>query len=101
MSFSKSPRLSPYLIKQSLISIYAKEKSKIEQTLQLQKDTKGFFSITLDAWTASNSLEFLGITIHYLDDNFKIHSTLLYVETLEEKHFGVYLASTLIKVLKK
>lgn len=46
------------------------------------------FALTLDIWTASNQNAFLGVTIHYINKQFKYLSILLTIEELTVKHSG-------------
>ena len=55
------------------------------------------FSITFDGWTASNQNQYLGIIIHYIDNDWIMQSKLIGMEHLEEKHFSTYLLNMLNK----
>ena len=49
------------------------------------------FSVTLDTWTASNQDEYLGITIHYLNSEWVLHSKLLIMQDIEQRHSSKYI----------
>ena len=48
--------------------MYDRKKCEIMKNFQRHYETGGRFSLTLDAWTASNSSPYLGITIHFIDE---------------------------------
>lgn len=48
--------------------LYAAVKKRIEQDLKKIQ----FFGMTTDGWTASNSNKFIGVTVSYIDDNWKL-----------------------------
>lgn len=52
----------------------------------------GKISITLDAWTSKNSLAFLAIRGHWLDQNWNYHSKLLDFAHIEGDHKGFSLS---------
>ncbi len=45
-------------------------------------------SFTLDAWTSSNYIPFLGITAHWISDNWKLKNTIIDFVKLEGPHSG-------------
>jgi hypothetical protein len=51
------------MIKRELDSLYLIKKIQIQDELKDQVNTKGGFSLTLDAWTAINQDAYLGITM--------------------------------------
>ena len=61
---------------------------------------KSKFSLTFDCWTADNQKEFMGITIHYINKDWKLISRLIDMELLEEPYTAEYLARVLDYVLK-
>ena len=61
------------------------------ELLQLCNDYAAQFSITIDAWTASNQDEYLGITIHYLNNEWILNSKLLIMQNIKQRHSAKYL----------
>lgn len=59
------------------------------------------FSITLDVWTARNALSFLGVTMHYIDNNWNKCDLLLELKPLRCDHTGENLSKILIEILEK
>jgi hypothetical protein len=51
------------MLKTELELLYNNSKSLFINKLQNHKDNQGSFSLTLDAWTASNQDAYLGITM--------------------------------------
>ncbi len=56
-------------------------------------------SLTLDCWTSKNQYSFLGITVHYIDKNWVIISTLLDFVEVKGSHTGENLAHYLVNVV--
>lgn len=63
--------------------------------------TPGRISFTLDAWTSSNALPFLGITAHWITSEWKIESLLLDFIKLEGPHSGENLKSAFLQSLNE
>jgi hypothetical protein len=76
---------------------------KHEQTLIQKKlqSTLGKISLTLDGWTSKNQIPFLGITAHWIDENWKLNQITLEFYHLEGSHSGENLAKALVKVLNE
>ena len=61
------------------------EKEKMRQLFQPIKKV----SLTVDIWTTTNNLAIIGITIHWIDDLWKLHECVLAVKELCGSHGGV------------
>ena len=48
----------------------------------------GKISFTLDAWTSSNCIPFLGITAHWISDKWELKNTIVDFVKLEGPHSG-------------
>ena len=57
--------------------------------------------LTIDAWTTTNNVTILGITIHWIDDMWKLHEQVLAVEELGVSHQGIILAQVVHHVLEE
>ncbi|CAB4413278.1 unnamed protein product [Rhizophagus irregularis] len=57
-------------------------------------------SFTIDAWTSSNNFSFLGITAHWVTENWKLKSFLLDFIKLEGPHSGANIKDAFLKSLK-
>lgn len=84
-------------IMRRLEELYIQQKSDLKEKLN---SFKSKFSITCDVWTSKNQLSFFGITIHYIDDDWKIQEHLLAFKYLECEHDGLSLSKALIEVLE-
>ncbi len=51
------------MLKEELKSIYLSSFNSFKYKLNIYKQNRGTFSLTLDAWTASNQDAYLGITM--------------------------------------
>jgi len=65
------------------------------------KNTLGKISLMLDEWTSKNQIPFLGITAHWIDENWKFNQITLEFYHLEGPHSGENLAKAIVKVLKE
>src|SRR3954469_17624986 len=76
---------------------------KHEQTLIQKKlqSTLGKISLTLNGWTSKNQILFLGITAHWIDENWKLNQITLEFYHLEGSHSEENLAKALVKVLNE
>ncbi|GES96419.1 zinc finger BED domain-containing protein RICESLEEPER 2-like [Rhizophagus clarus] len=85
-------------IHNDIIKIFNDEKEFLKNKLQ---KLSGKISLTLDGWTSKNQISFLGITIHWITDDWKFNSTVLDFFHLEGPHSGENIASKLFEVLKE
>ena len=58
-------------------------------------------SLTTDTWTTTNNVAILGITIHWIDDMWRLHEQVLTIEELEVSHQGIILAEVVYRVLEE
>ena len=58
-------------------------------------------SLTTDTWTTTNNVAILGITIHWIDDMWRLHEQVLSVEELGVSHQGIILAEVVYRVLEE
>lgn len=56
-------------------------------------------SITIDAWTSPMKQDFLGVTAHWIDEQWKQQEMVLGFESLSGPHTGENLSAALICVL--
>lgn len=54
--------------------------------------------LTTDTWTSINTESFMGVTAHFIDDNFKTHAVLLQCAQFPGHHTSQNLADELRKV---
>ena len=58
-------------------------------------------SLTIDGWTTDNHISLLGITVHWINNEWMLRERVLALEKLEGEHSGEYLAKVLRTVLKE
>ena len=85
-------------IANNISKAFKHEKSLIKKKLQ---DAPGKISLTLDGWTSKNQIPFLGITAHWIDENWKLNQITLEFYPLEGPHTGENLSKVVIKTLKE
>ncbi|XP_078447621.1 putative transcriptional regulator tpeD [Wolffia australiana] len=55
-------------------------------------------SLTVDAWTSQNNIPLLGITAHWVDNNWKIRELLLGLRQIKGSHSGSNLVTLVVEV---
>ncbi len=68
---------------------------KIKSALNLAKHV----SLTVDLWSDRQMRLFLGVTAHYIDENFLLHSIVIGCHVFEGKHTGENILAKLILIL--
>jgi hypothetical protein len=58
-------------------------------------------SFTLDAWTSKNQLPFLGISVHWIDEEWNLKCSILDFCLLSGPHSGENLANQFFDVLQE
>jgi hypothetical protein len=56
--------------------------------------------LTTDYWTSTNNDSFISVTIHFLDENFKMQSVLLTCSIFDKSHPSDNLAKELLTIAK-
>jgi hypothetical protein len=84
-------------IMRRLEELYSQMKGQLKQKLGTFKSK---YSITCDVWTSKNQLSFFGLTIHFIDEDWKMQEHLLSFKYLESEHDGVSLSKAMIEVLE-
>ncbi|KAK8946379.1 hypothetical protein KSP39_PZI006759 [Platanthera zijinensis] len=79
-----------------ILQLYRKEK-KILQDLILK--SKGRISLTTDTWTSIQTMCYMSITAHYIDENWKLQKKIINFLHLDERHTGIILSLTIEKCL--
>ena len=60
------------------------ERHKIRELLRLIERV----SLTRDTWTTTNNVAIIGITIHWINDMWRLHEQVLAIEELGVSHQG-------------
>ncbi|KAK8936127.1 hypothetical protein KSP39_PZI013877 [Platanthera zijinensis] len=79
-----------------ILQLYRKEK-KILQDLILK--SKGRISLTTDTWTSIQTMCYMSITAHYIDENWKLQKKIINFLHLDERHTGIILSLAIEKCL--
>jgi hypothetical protein len=58
------------------------------------------FNNRLDCWTSTNNDSFISVTVHFLDENFKMQSVLLTCSIFDKSHMSDNLAKELLTIAK-
>lgn len=84
------PRTAKEMVKDGSKDIMSKIQGRIG---------KSRFSITLDVWTSSSMDSYMGVIVHYIDNHWNYHESLIGFELLSGSHTGENLMSVLMSVL--
>ena len=90
------PGISTTVIRSDLDNIYIKEYNKV---INIINNNNSRFSITLDEWRSSSDLDFLAITLHFINSNFKLENYLIGFEDLNK--LDSYNTNSLLPILEK
>ena len=60
----------------------------------------GKFSFTTDIWSACNQQSYLGVTVHWIDAGWKLHSLFLDILPLQDAHTAEHIARQLFEALE-
>jgi hypothetical protein len=74
-------------------------KQDMAEKLKLSAGTSKFH-LALDSWTSTNCFNFLAITCHFIDDDWRLCEHLLSFDDIVD-HSGDGMASTMFDVLKR
>ena len=86
-------------IKEMVIQEFDKCQSNIGYDL---REIPGKVAFTTDMWTSTlNSESFLGLTIHYIDQDWNFQQFLLDIIPFQIRHIGVNIANTIVSVLNE
>jgi hypothetical protein len=86
-------------IRRWLMADFAKYKQTIIRSIA---SAKGKVTISFDGWKANNNvLDLLGVVIHYLGDDYKLHNVVLAMCNTLGSHTGANIADHLFDVLKE
>ncbi|KAL4500702.1 hypothetical protein ABPG72_019936 [Tetrahymena utriculariae] len=88
---------SSFKIKQKLTQLYNTQKLNFKQYLQ---SFQGKFALTLDLWTAQTTDPYLGITLHYLNEDFEDISVYLDFNIFPHPHTSENIFRKVKKVLQ-
>lgn len=70
-----------------------------KNVINILKRNKSKFAFTVDAWSSKANKSYYGITIHYIDDEWKLNSTALDFIPSEGNHAGVDIAKIFYNVV--
>ncbi|KAL0492041.1 hypothetical protein AKO1_000739, partial [Acrasis kona] len=90
----------PILSRITLKSQVEQEYNQVMDTLRIVLQSANTVSISTDAWTNSSNLPFLGIVVHWIDDDFNYQERVLDFARLIGKHSGENMAHVIAKSLK-
>lgn len=83
-------------LKDDCMKIYDEERLRMYQLFDKQP---GRFSITSDMWTHTEMSGYMSMTAHYIDDSWKLHSSLIGFAYVETPHNGEHIGKEIISRL--
>lgn len=90
--------VSRHTIKNDVMKIYAKEKSKLNEAL---KHAPGRVAVTSDCWTSITTDGYITLTAHYIDKNWRLAKRVLAFSFIPPPHTGAALAEKMTCMLKE
>ncbi|KAK1275463.1 hypothetical protein QJS04_geneDACA016051 [Acorus gramineus] len=91
-STSNTPAKRRYQIEMECIAIYEKEK---EQLVQLLGALPGRIGLTLSLWTSRQTLGYMCLTGHFIDDDWKVHRRMLNFMNVSSPHTEMALSDAI------
>ncbi|XP_078443051.1 putative transcriptional regulator tpeD [Wolffia australiana] len=82
-------------VKEKAFKLYSELKIGIRARLEGVEKV----AITLDCWTSANRISFLGLTVHWIDEGWKMCECVLAICQLEGTHSGKCLSEIVLEVL--
>jgi hypothetical protein len=89
--------ISADTVTNDLSKLFKHEQILIQRKLQ---NTPSKISFTFDGWTSTNQMSFLGVTAHWISENWDLKQITLDFHHLEGPHSGENLSKALINILK-
>ncbi|KAL4575228.1 hypothetical protein LXL04_022070 [Taraxacum kok-saghyz] len=88
---------SRYTVAKDIGKLYLSEMDNVRNTL---KCVKSRIAITTDCWTSVQNLNYMVLTAHFIDDNWKLHKRILNFKVMDShkrKEIGKVLESCILK----
>jgi hypothetical protein len=85
-------------IRETIVTAADDLRAKLREELAAHS---GFYCVTTDIWTDRSTRSYMSLTIHYVDDRFKIQNKLLGVVPFPGKHDGVRIGEKITELLDK
>ncbi|KAH0604042.1 uncharacterized protein H6S33_007073 [Morchella sextelata] len=98
---SNCPLISRRTVMEDLQKMHHNLQQSVRSKLEQHIKSGGRISITLDAWTAGNKLPYLGITAHWIDEEFKLWDIVLDFIRLHGSHTAENLAGVVENTLQQ
>ncbi|CAD6254767.1 unnamed protein product [Miscanthus lutarioriparius] len=92
------PIKSRVTVRKEIIDRYLEEKETLYAHL---KTIKCRFSATMDMWTSCQNKEYMCVTIHWIDDNWRIQKRIIGFFNVKGRHTGAKLSETFSEVMVK
>lgn len=80
----------------SCVEIYSREKQKV---FEMISKLHGRINLSVEMWSSPDNADYLCLTAHYIDDDWKLHRKILNFVTLDSSHTRDMLSEVIIKCL--
>lgn len=93
------PLVDRHALRRMLAKIFGAESNSMKKKFA---QNTGSFAITIDEWNSGNNIDFLGITLHFYNNDFKLENYTIGFEMLNENlsYTGEVVYETMMKVLR-
>jgi hypothetical protein len=100
---ANSPLISRETVRKDTTELKNRFQAKLQREVEqhIGELRNGRVSLTMDAWTSGNQLPYLGVTGHWIDSNWEIHSEALAFKRLRWAHTGENIASVVHKIMQE
>lgn len=89
---------SRYTITSQLNQLYASKQQEILDKLKRQPAAS--LALTLDYWTSLSNESYLGVTCHFIDEDWKMNVCTLAVDHAEQRHTSDNVRDQILKIIK-
>jgi len=86
-------------VRRWIIDIYEDRKAAL--IADVRHNAQSLIHVSFNLWTSPNSLAFMAVVIHYIDNNYKVRTRLIALRRLHEDHNGKNQARLLVEIFKK
>jgi hypothetical protein len=94
------PLIGRRTVQRDIIKLHDEKKEQVKEELAIHTQDGGHVSLTMDAWTATNHIPYLGVTGHWIDQSWKLQNKVLAFRRLRGSHTGENLAAVVHNVLE-
>jgi hypothetical protein len=97
---SQVPLIGRRTAQRDIMELHDQKKEEVKEEIATHTQDGGRVSLTMDAWTATNHIPYLGVTGHWIDQSWQLRNKVLAFRRLRGSHTGENLAAVVHNVLE-